>query len=159
MADAANEFAGHGSTAYLRMARSAAIAGLVFSVLFVIVLVLFRSAFPIDQLIDSTSIPTSDRIERGRWALYLMPFVGIAFIWFMVAVFCLAVSTFSRMRRMLPSWLSILGTVTGIFLLLVPLGLRYVEYVFPVWVTILSVYLLIKDHGGTRRPNQNEVTA
>ena len=47
-----------------------------------------------------------------------------------------------------PPWLTIFGTITGLFLLLIPLGVPYVVYVFPVWVTILSVYLLIKDPGG-----------
>ena len=69
----------------------------------------------------------------------------------MAAVFCLALATFGRVRKLLPPWLTILGTLTGLFLLLVPFGVRYVEYVFPVWIAILSVYLLITDPGGKSR--------
>ncbi len=208
----------------LRTARSAPIAGLVFSVALVVLLQLFRSAFPVDAFVSAATVPDADSISRAQWALRLLPYVGIAFIWFMAAlnyslghadhrlfttvflasgiafvglifvagalasaeldaleagvdlsepsriipgntvnallinysarmaaVFCLALATFGRVRKLLPPWLTILGTLTGLFLLLVPFGVRYVEYVFPVWIAILSVYLLITDPGGKSR--------
>ena len=230
VAETADGLPGHGGAAYLRMARSAAVAGLVFSALIILVLVLFRTAFPFDQLIDSNAALSQAQIDRGRWALYLLPFAGIAFIWFMAAlnysvghadhrlfttvfiasgiifvglifvagavasaevaawvaggdllrperlipativnalladysarmaaIFCLSVSTFGRMRKTLPSWLTILGTATGLFLLLVPFGVRYVEYVFPAWVAILSLYLFIKDPAGQRAADSSDI--
>ena len=65
----------------------------------------------------------------------------------MAAVFCLAVSAFGRLRRLLPPWLAWLGTITGIFLLLVPFGVPHVQFVFPAWVAILSVYLFVANPG------------
>jgi hypothetical protein len=65
----------------------------------------------------------------------------------MAAVFCLALSTFGRLRRLLPAWLSWLGTATGAFLLLVPYGVPHVQFVFPAWLAILSVYLFVTNPG------------
>ncbi len=208
----------------LRSARSAAVAGLIFSVTLVAVLILFRSAFPTDVITEGSAAPTPEALDRGRWALILLPYVGISFIWFMAAlnyslghadhrlfttvflasgiifvglafvagavasaeleayavgldlsdssriipgttvnsllanysarmaaVFCLSLATFGRVRKLLPSWLTILGTLTGLFLLLVPFGVHYVEYIFPIWVAILSVYLIVTDPGGRWR--------
>lgn len=210
-----------GLLASLRTARSAAIAGLLFSVIMVAVLLLFRSAFPHDAALNSSFAPTAEALDRGRWALLLLPYAGIAFIWFMAsltyslghadrrlfttvflmsgavfvalifvagavgtaelsawevgqdlssgqrlipaitvntllinytarmaAVFTLAISTLGRVRKLLPSWLTLIGTATGLFLLLVPFGVDHVQYVFPAWVTILSIYLLIRNPGG-----------
>ena len=64
--------------------RAAAIAGILFGVLFTACLVLFRSAIPAD--------PTAgiEWIERGAQritiALELVPFAGIAFLWFIGVV-------------------------------------------------------------------------
>lgn len=68
----------------------------------------------------------------------------------MAAVFCLAISTFGRLRRILPPWLSWLGTATGLFLLLVPFGVPHVQFVFPAWVAVLSVYLFVANPGAQR---------
>lgn len=67
--------------AELRTPRAAAIAGILFSALFATALVLTRSSVPVDPL------------ERGEWlqtdatkivlAQNLVPFSGIAFLWFM----------------------------------------------------------------------------
>lgn len=210
-----------GLVASLRTARSAAIAGLIFALIMVAVLFLFRSAFPFDATLNTPRVPTAEDLDRGRWALLLLPYAGIAFIWFMAAlnynlghadhrlfttvfltsgavfvalifvagavgtaelsawqagqdlsssarlipgitvnellvnytarmaaVFCLAISTFGRLRKLLPAWLTILGSLTGLFLLLVPFGVPRVEFVFPAWVAILSVYLIVADPGG-----------
>ena len=69
------------SGAGLRTPRAAAVAGILFSLLFMTALVLTRSSVPIDPL------------ERGEWlqgdatkivlAQNLVPFSGIAFLWFM----------------------------------------------------------------------------
>jgi hypothetical protein len=70
------------NAAYIRFTspRAAAVAGIIFSVLFIISLVLIRKSVPIDPQ------------EAGAWlarglksvdlALYLLPFAGIAFLWF-----------------------------------------------------------------------------
>ena len=206
----------------MRTARAAAIGGLVFAVLMAVVLHLFRAAFPVDQYLDAASMPTSEALSQARTALFLVPYAGIAFIWFtgalhynlgsadmrlfttvfigsgllfvavvfvaaafasaeltalergidltdgnriipavavnellvgysarMSAVFCLSLSTMGRLRKTLPPWLYLFGTATGLFLLLVPFGAPLVEFLFPVWVATISLFLLIKNPGGT----------
>ena len=41
-----------------------------------------------------------------------------------------------------------LSLVTGLFLLLVPFGAPLVEFLFPVWVATISLFLLIKNPVG-----------
>ncbi|MFM7597481.1 MAG: hypothetical protein ACKO70_03765 [Actinomycetota bacterium] len=197
----------------------------------VAVLVLFRSAFPFDAAMGGSYAPIPEAIDRGRWALLLLPYVGIAFIWFMAslnyslghadhrlfttvflasgmilvglvfvagavgsaeleamaagidrsepsriipgatvnallinysarmaAVFCLALATFGRLRSLLPRWLTLLGTLTGLFLMLVPFGVRHIEFVFPAWIAVVSAYLLITDPGGKWRSRAGSAT-
>lgn len=64
----------------LRTPRAAAVAGVVFSVLLVTALWLLRSSIPADPLEAGTWIAT-DRGEVAL-ALNLIPFAGIAFLWF-----------------------------------------------------------------------------
>lgn len=210
--------------ASLRTARAAAVAGLIFAVIMVTALALTRTAFPYDAYLDTGALPTSEQIDRAGWALHLVPYGGIAFLWFMAAlnyhlgaadtrlfttvfigsgliyitlafvgsaigagelavlgrglefadptrilaaqefnelflglgyrmaaVFTLALSTFGRVRKVLPTWLSVLGTITGLGLLLVPIGIRHGEFLFPAWVALVSIYLLIADPGGRSR--------
>lgn len=197
-----------------------AIAGIVFAVTMTATLYLFRSAFPVQEALTPTRVPTPDDISRGRLALSLLPYVGISFLWFMgalnyslgradnrlfttvflasgilfigvsfvagavgaaelaafsqgldisresrlipgvtvnellinyaarmAAVFSLAISTFGRLRGILPPWLSWLGAATGIFLLLVPFGVPHVQFVFPAWIALLSIFLFVKNPG------------
>lgn len=204
----------------LRTARSVAVAGIVCAVTLSVTLYLYRSAFPYDEILTVASEPTDEALARGRFALSLLPYVGISFVWFMGslnyslgradhrlfttvflssgilfvavsfvagavgaaelaalsqgfdrspeervipgvavnellinyaarmgAVFCLALSTFGRLRKILPPWLSWLGTATGAFLLLVPFGVPHIQYIFPVWMAILSVYLFVANPG------------
>jgi hypothetical protein len=208
----------------LRTARAAAIGGLVFAALMAVVLFLFRAAFPVDQYLDTEAMPSPEALSQARTALFLVPYAGIAFIWFtaalhynlgstdqrlfttvfissgllfvavvfvaaafasaeltalergidltegnrvipavavnellvgysarMSAVFCLSLSTMGRIRKALPPWLYIFGTATGLFLLLVPFGVPLVEFLFPVWVATISLFLLIKNPGGNNR--------
>ncbi len=68
----------------LRTPRAAAIAGIVFSALFGTSLILFRTALDADPSIavDWTGLAGT----RVRLALTLMPFAGIAFLWFLGVV-------------------------------------------------------------------------
>ena len=70
----------------LRTARAAAIGGLVFAALMAVVLFLFRAAFPVDQYLDAESMPSSEALSQARIALMLVPYAGIAFIWFTAAL-------------------------------------------------------------------------
>jgi hypothetical protein len=66
--------------ARLRTPRAAAIAGIVFSGLLMTALVLLRLAVPLDPLEPGAWLDTKS--ERVALALHLIPFAGIAFLWF-----------------------------------------------------------------------------
>ena len=67
----------------------AAIAGLVFAVLFVVGWALLRQRPPLSasdqELVDYFSDPANRRLSRIA-GLYVVPFAGIAFVWFMAAL-------------------------------------------------------------------------
>jgi hypothetical protein len=68
----------------LRAPRAAAIAGIVFSVLLIASIVLLRRAVPADPLEPGTWLRT--RAASVSLALHLLPFAGIAFLWFMAVL-------------------------------------------------------------------------
>lgn len=68
------------TAARLRTPRAAAIAGIVFSVLLMTALVLLRLSAPLDPLESGAWLETSS--NRVWFALNLVPFAGIAFLWF-----------------------------------------------------------------------------
>ena len=66
----------------IRTPRSAAVAGIVFSVLFAVALVLVRTAVPADPADAGRWLSDSSRRDAVLLALGLVPFAGIAFLWF-----------------------------------------------------------------------------
>ena len=66
----------------LRTPRSAGLAGIAFAVLFTIVLVLARSAVPSDPSDAGEWLSDDSRRDAVLFALGLVPFAGIAFLWF-----------------------------------------------------------------------------
>jgi hypothetical protein len=68
----------------LKTPRAAAIAGIIFSVLFIIGELLIRSSIPANPLGSATEVINhSKNIAR---ALNLVPFAGIAFLWFIAVI-------------------------------------------------------------------------
>ena len=204
--------------ASLRTPRAAAIAGIVFAVLLGTVLVLLRIAVPEDPSDAATWLDDPWRKDSVVLALNIVPFAGIAFLWFVGAVrdrigaaedrffatvflgtgllfvammfvaaavaggllaaesqhsaaeispevwrfgghttsllvavyamrmagaFTIVTTTIGRRLGMLPRWLAILGGVVGVLLLLTVESIAWLEMLFPVWVLILSVYILV----------------
>jgi len=68
----------------LRTPRAAAIAGILFSGLLIAILLLFQSSVPRDALDQGAWLSTS--LERVVLAINLMPFAGVAFLWFVGVV-------------------------------------------------------------------------
>jgi hypothetical protein len=68
----------------LRTPRAAAIAGILFSGLLIAMLLLFLSAVPKDALDEGAWL--SAGLERVVLAINLMPFAGVAFLWFIGVV-------------------------------------------------------------------------
>jgi hypothetical protein len=66
--------------AELKAPRAGAIAGIVFSILLIISLVIFRLSIPANPDDAGKWLPSSGR--SIRLALNLLPFAGIAFLWF-----------------------------------------------------------------------------
>jgi hypothetical protein len=64
----------------LKTPRAAAVAGIVFSVLFIISLVLVRMTVPAEPQDSGTWLARD--LKTVAFAIYLFPFLGIAFLWF-----------------------------------------------------------------------------
>lgn len=202
----------------IRTPRAAALAGIAFSVLFTVALVLVRLAVPADPADAGQWLSDSSRRNSVLLALGLVPFAGIAFLWFigvlrdrvgeaedrffatvflgsgllfvamlfaaaavaaglvasaghhadslqssgawefgrrathelmtvyalrMAAVFTLATSTILLRSRLAPRWLVASGYAIAILLLVTVSLFAWVELVFPAWVLVLSLYVLI----------------
>jgi hypothetical protein len=68
----------------LRSPRAAAVAGLLFAGLLTAVLLLFRSSVPRDVFDEGAWL--SAELDRVMLAINLMPFAGVAFLWFVGVV-------------------------------------------------------------------------
>ena len=207
----------------LRTPRAAAIAGIAFAVLLTTALVLVRLAVPPESHDAGTWLDHSDRKRAVEVALNLVPFAGLAFLWFIGAVrdrigaaedrffatvflgtgllfvamlfiasavaggllgaetdrpahvsrevwrfgrhtsyevlavyalrmagaFTIVTTTIGRRLRILPRWLTVLGGTFGVVLLLTVESFAWLALLFPLWVLVLSIYLLI--HSQTDR--------
>jgi hypothetical protein len=198
----------------IRTPRAAAVAGIVFSLLLTVTCVLARLALPSDP--DEATSWVTDGTKRDAvvLALNLLPFAGIAFLWFigvvrdrigegedrffatvflgsgllfiamlfatgaivggivltddahrapdvwtfgrhvsftlltvyamrMAAVFAISTTTIATRLGLTPPWLTVLGLATGIVLLFSAGVIPWIELMFPAWVFVFSVYILI----------------
>jgi hypothetical protein len=214
-----------------RTPRSAAVAGIAFSVLFVFALLLVRVAIPKDPNDAGQWLTDKSRRDLVLLGLGLVPFAGIAFLWFvgvvrdrigeaedrffatvflgsgllfvallfvtaalaaglvasagdnagifkssdawevgrratyqlmtvyamrMAAVFTIATSTILRRVGLAPRWLVVTGYATGVVLLVTLAFATWIELLFPVWVFVVSVYVLV---AGSRRRTVERATA
>ena len=207
------------TSAAIRTPRAAALAGIVFSVLLITALVLIRRALPANPDDAGKLLTDSSTRHSVLFALGLVPFAGIAFLWFigvvrdligdaedrffatvflgsgilfvamlfassalagglvsaagrngttlvssgvwslgrratytlltvfamrMAAVFIISTSTILLRSRVAPRWLAISGYVFAAILLVTVGSLAWIELLFPVWVLVLSVYVLLQ---------------
>ena len=198
--------------------RAAAVAGILFSILLIAGLVLIRISVPADPQ-DAGDWLSSGR-ENVNLALNLLPFAGIAFLWFigvirdrlgqnedrffatvflgsgllflamlftsagiaggvisfygvtpgmlidsglytfgrtvtyeimnvytmkMAAVFMITTCTLSLRTDIIPRWMAFLGLVLALFLLLGTGSFYWAPLVFPLWVLLISVYILLAN--------------
>ena len=203
-----------------RTPRSAAVAGIAFSVLFMLALLLVRVAIPKDPNDAGAWLTDKSRRDLVLLGLGLVPFAGIAFLWFvgvvrdrigeaedrffatvflgsgllfvallfvtaaiaaglvasagdnagifkssdawevgrratyqlmtvyamrMAAVFTIATSTILRRVGLAPRWLVVTGYATGVVLLVTLAFATWIELLFPVWVFVVSVYVLVAE--------------
>jgi hypothetical protein len=204
---------------HLKTPKAAAVAGILFSILLAVMFWLFRSSVPADPL------------ERGEWiatntataalGLNLVPFAGIAFLWFigvlrdrlgsmedrffatvffgsallflamlfiaaamigaliliaattqpdeminsaafklaraaayiianvyaikMAGVFMISTSTVIIYTRIVPPWIAAVGYVLAFLLLVGSYYLSWSFIVLPVWIVLISIYILIDN--------------
>ena len=206
--------------AHLKTPRAAAIAGIVFSILLIISLVLIRISVPSNP--EETGMWLSGGWKTVSLALHLLPFAGIAFLWFigvlrdrigayedrffatvflgsgllflamlfasaaiagglmsvyattpgrliesgmytfgrtvayeimnvyamkMAGVFMISTCTLSLRTGIFPRWMAFVGLALALFLLF-SLGFFYwAPLVFPLWVLMISVYILVMNLG------------
>jgi hypothetical protein len=198
---------------FWRSRRSAALAGIVFAILILIALVMTRIA--LNEVSLEALRADAQRRTLIRISLNLVPFAGIAFLWFigvirdqlgdvedrlfstvflgsgllflamlfsgtvaltglmevvattdpdlgvygfsrsttqtlvsvyamrMAAVFTLSVSTVGIRTRALPRWVSYLGYVVALTLMVAAGEHKWTQLVFPTWVLLVSVVLLV----------------
>lgn len=200
-----------------RQPEAAAVAGFVFGLILIVVLFLLQSVAPETVAESDAWVDDASRREAIATAPALIPFAGIAFLWFiavvrsqlggqgdrfletvflgsgllfvamlfgtaavlsgvlslvdggvtltpgaaaeawavasallgqfgtrMAAVFALVVSTAGRRAGTLPRVVALLGYVCGFVLLLTPPLPRWAQYLFPVWVITLSIFVLVR---------------
>jgi hypothetical protein len=201
--------------AELRTPRAAAVAGIAFAVILTVVVILIHLALP-KRGDQGVWITESGRRHEMKWALALVPYAGIAFLWFigvirarlgdredrffatvflgsgllfvamlfaaaaglgavlvlysgpgripadevrlisasssvlletfgirMAAVFTLVVTNLGRRTAVVPRWLQAVGVVVAALLLLAPPRTAWVTVLFPAWVFLLSVQILV----------------
>jgi hypothetical protein len=198
----------------MRTPRAAAVAGILFSVLLSAALILVRLAVPRDPKAAGGWLTDDGKRNAVVLALNLLPFAGIAFLWFigvvrdrigqgedrlfatvflgsgllfiamlfatgavagglvltasdhpstdvwtfgrrvsytlltvysmrMAAVFAISTTTIATRLGLAPRWLTVLGVATGVVLLFSAGVVPWIEVLFPAWVLVFSVHLLI----------------
>ena len=200
----------------LRTPRAAAIAGILFALMLGTVIVMMSSAIPRDPAHGGVWITSSSSRSSVAFAMNLIPFAGIAFLWFigvirtrlgdredkffatvflgsgllfvgilftaaavigsalfiysesptfsrdtlrlalvlgstllvtfgarMAAVFTLSVTTVGLRTQLVPRWLSVIGVFCAVALVVTPPAPKLTQLVFPLWVLILSLHILV----------------
>ena len=200
----------------LRTPKSAAIAGILFALMLGTVIVMMSSAIPRDPGHGAIWITNASSRSSVAFAMNLIPFAGIAFLWFigvirnrlgdredkffatvflgsgllfvgilftaaavmgsalfvysespafsratlrmalvlgstllvtfgarMAAVFTLSVTTIGLRTQLVPRWLSVIGFACAVALVLTPPAPKLTQLVFPIWVLILSLHILL----------------
>jgi hypothetical protein len=200
----------------LRAPRSAAIAGILFALMLGTVIVMLSAAIPRDPGNGGVWITNASSRSSVTFAINLIPFAGIAFLWFigvirnrlgdredkffatvflgsglllvgilftaaavmgsalfvysespnisrdtlrmalvlastllvtfgarMAAVFTLSVTTIGLRTQLVPRWLSVIGILCAVALVLTPPAPKLTQLAFPLWVLILSLHILV----------------
>ena len=138
----------------LRTPRAAAVAGIVFSVLLISALVLLRVSVPAPPAVPGAWLTDSGRRAAVAIALNLVPFAGIAFLWF---IGVLRDRIGQREDRFfatvfLGSGLLFVGLASALVLLVTAGTVAWVELLFPAWIMALSIDILVSRSpaSGTR---------
>ena len=214
----------------VRSPRSAALAGILYSILIITSMILLRTG----AIVDPAEIGSDWLEARSAEAsvdLVLIPFAGIAFLWFtgvmrdllgeledkffatvflgsglimvammfvwaaafgaifgtyqavagaltdfdvfiyaiaftneiignyflrMAAVYMLSIGSLWTRTKAVSRWLSIVTYIVALAFLLFAGGLRWARFIFPAWVMLVSIYILILNYRHNRENEDNE---
>jgi hypothetical protein len=118
------------------------VSGIVFIALF---FASAAAAAAIAASVEYTSEPVDPTVARQ------LPALGNALLFVfamrMAAMFIFATSNIGRRTGMLPTWFAIVGFIVGLFLLLSATFNQVLVLVFPVWILMLSVLLVVRARG------------
>jgi hypothetical protein len=70
----------------------------------------------------------------------------------MAAVFMIATATITLRVAVMPRWISLLGYLCALVLLVTVGAVPWVELIFPAWVFIVSLYVLVARQPAARDP-------
>jgi len=65
----------------------------------------------------------------------------------MAGVFIFSTCTIGQRTAIFPRWLAYIGYASGLLLLLVIANWKWITLVFPVWMLLLSIYILVAERG------------
>jgi hypothetical protein len=68
----------------------------------------------------------------------------------MAAVFMISTATLASRTQVLPRWITLPGYILAVLLLLSSRFADWLPLAFPLWIFVLSVYILIENLGGTK---------
>jgi hypothetical protein len=119
-------------------------SGVIFvAILFVAAAV--ASSLTLGQRYLGDAPPTGEQVRLLRSICYALLFI---FASRAAGVFLVCFSTIAVRTRTLPRWLAALGFLLGLVLMLVVTIWEWVVLVLPVWVTIVSVAILVLERRG-----------
>jgi hypothetical protein len=101
-------------------------------------------------LIDTLSSRSGDLIQSGTYSLSRAEIYQTmhTYAMKMAGVFMISTSTISLRTRIFPRWMAMLGYVLALVLLLSLGRMEWFLLVFPLWVFLISVYILIDNFQG-----------
>jgi hypothetical protein len=117
---------------------------------FLFVAMVFTSAAVAGGIITILSHAPASLIQSGSYALGRAEAYQTLNVYAvkMAGVFMMATCTISLKTRVLPRWMPFLGYVLALILLLSVGTIEWILMVFPLWVLLISTYILIENLRG-----------
>src|SRR6266404_7339887 len=119
---------------------------------------LFASAAVADGIIVAYGARPESLLESGTFTFARAVTYEIMNLYAvkMAAVFMISLSTLSIRTGFIARWIALLGYAFALILLLSGRYIEWILLVFPLWVLLISIYILIDDF---RRPSQAATTS
>jgi hypothetical protein len=110
----------------------------------------FNAAAVAGGIIRILGSGSGNLIQSGAYALSRAEIAQTMNIYAMkmAGVFMITTSTISLRTRLFPRWMSVLGYILALALLLSVGTIQWIPLVFPLWVLLISIYVLSENlHG------------